>query len=61
MYDLVSIGKAAKSASFELMNLDSGKKSSALCAIADVLIKNTDEIKAKSKNRFFSFKSILFT
>lgn len=44
MYDLVSIGKAAKSASFELMNLDSGKKSSALCAIADVLIKNTDEI-----------------
>lgn len=44
MYDLVSIGKAAKSASFELMNLDSGKKSCALCAIADVLIKNTDEI-----------------
>ncbi len=44
MYDLVSIGKAAKSASFELMNLDSGKKSNALCAIADVLIKNTDEI-----------------
>lgn len=49
MYDLVSIGKAAKSASFELMNLDSGKKSSALLAIADVLLKNTDEILNENK------------
>lgn len=49
MYDLVSIGKAAKSASFELMNLDSGKKSNALCVIADVLIKNTDEILKENK------------
>lgn len=44
MYDLVSIGKAAKLASYELMNMDSNLKSRALTAIADTLINNTDEI-----------------
>ncbi|MBQ3181588.1 MAG: aldehyde dehydrogenase family protein, partial [Clostridia bacterium] len=44
MCDLISIGKSAKAASYELMNMDSATKSRALCAIADVLIKNTDEI-----------------
>ena len=44
MYDLISIGKAAKQASFSLMNLKSELKSKALCAIADELIKNTDDI-----------------
>ena len=44
MYDLNSVGKAAKEASFKLMNIESDLKSKALCAIADELIKNTDEI-----------------
>ena len=44
MYDLVSVGSAAKVASFKLMNIDSNLKSKALLAIADELIKNTDEI-----------------
>lgn len=44
MYDLISAGKAAKEASFKLMNIESDLKSKALCAIADELIKNTDEI-----------------
>ena len=44
MYDLVSIGKSAKTASYELMNMDSELKSRALLAIADTLINNTDEI-----------------
>jgi len=44
MYDLISVGKSAKAASYELMNMDSDLKSKALNAIADTLIKNTDEI-----------------
>lgn len=44
MYDLISIGKAAKMASYELMNIDANLKSRALCAIADMLINNTDQI-----------------
>ena len=44
MYDLVRVGKAAKEASYALMNMESDLKSKALCAIADALIKNTDEI-----------------
>jgi len=44
MYDLVSVGSAAKAASYKLMNIDSNLKSKALLAIADELIKNTDEI-----------------
>ena len=44
MYDLISVGKAAKAASFKLMNIESQLKSKALLAIADELIKNADEI-----------------
>lgn len=44
MYDLIKAGKAAKDASFKLMNIGSEKKAAALCAIADELIKNADEI-----------------
>ena len=44
MYDLIKVGKAAKEASYALMNIESALKSKALCAIADELIKNTDEI-----------------
>ncbi len=44
MYDLISVAAAAKEASFALMNMESKKKTKALCAIADELIKNTDEI-----------------
>lgn len=44
MYDLTRVGKKAKEASYILMNMDSDLKSKALCAIADELIKNTDEI-----------------
>lgn len=44
MYDLIKVGKAAKEASYALMNIESDLKSKALCAIADELIKNTDEI-----------------
>lgn len=44
MYDLTKVGMAAKEASYILMNMDSELKSKALCAIADELIKNTDEI-----------------
>lgn len=44
MYDLIAAGKAAKTASFKLMNIDSDRKTTALCAIADELIKNADEI-----------------
>ncbi len=44
MYDLISIGKKAKKASFDLMTLKSDLKSRAMLAIADELIKNTDEI-----------------
>lgn len=44
MYDLISIGKSAKAASYELMNMDSDLKSRALGTIADALINNTDEI-----------------
>ena len=44
MYDLVSVGKAAKAASYKLMNIDSEMKSKALLAIADELVKNSAEI-----------------
>ena len=44
MYDLIEAGKRAKAASFKLMNIDSNKKNKALYAIADLLIKNSDEI-----------------
>ena len=44
MYDLIKVGKAAKEASYVLMNMESDLKSKALCAIADELIKNSDEI-----------------
>ena len=44
MYDLISVGKKSKDASYELLNLKSDQKSKALLAIADELIKNTDEI-----------------
>lgn len=44
MYDLNSVGKKAKEASFKLMNIESKLKSQALLSIADELIKNTDEI-----------------
>ena len=44
MYDLVSVGKAAKAASYKLMNMDSEMKSKALLAIADELVKNSAEI-----------------
>jgi len=44
MYDINSIGMSAKTASYELMNITSDLKSKALNAIADELIKNTDEI-----------------
>ncbi len=44
MYDLISLGKSAKEASYKLMNIDSNLKSKALIAISDYLIKNTDEI-----------------
>ncbi len=49
MYDLISIGKSAKAASYKLMNIDSNLKSKALAAIADILIKNTDEILKENK------------
>lgn len=44
MYDLISIGKSAKEASFKLMNIDANLKSLALNAVADELVKNTDLI-----------------
>ncbi len=44
MYDLISIGKSAKEASYKLMTLKGEQKSKALLAIADELLKNTDEI-----------------
>ena len=44
MYDLIAAGKSAKAASYKLMNIESDKKTAALCAIADELIKNADEI-----------------
>ncbi len=44
MYDLIAAARLAKSASYKLMNIESGKKTAALCAIADELIKNADEI-----------------
>ena len=49
MYDLISLGKSAKFASFELMNISSQDKSRALISIADALIKNTDEILKENK------------
>ena len=49
MYDLISLGKSAKKASFELMNISSQDKSRALISIADALIKNTDEILKENK------------
>ena len=59
MYDLISLGKAAKEASFELMNIESTLKSKALNSIADELIKNTaiileeneKDLKALLKNK----------
>ncbi len=44
MYDLIAAARLAKSASYKLMNIESDKKTAALCAIADELIKNADEI-----------------
>lgn len=44
MYDLKEQCKLAKEASFTLMNISQEKKSAALCAIADSLIKNTEQI-----------------
>ena len=44
MYDLITLGKAAKKASFKLMKMDSNLKSRALNAIADALILNADKI-----------------
>lgn len=44
MYDLIAVATAAKEASFTLMNIENEKKAKALCAIADELIKNADEI-----------------
>ncbi len=44
MYDLIAAGISAKKASFKLMNIESDKKTKALLAIADLLIKNADEI-----------------
>jgi len=49
MYDLISVGKAAKSASFKLMNMDSDIKSAALSAIADALIKHSAEILSENE------------
>lgn len=49
MYDLIEAGKAAKIASFKLMNIDSNKKNEALNAIADLLIKNSNEILEENK------------
>ncbi len=44
MYDLIEQGKAAKQASFILMNMSQEKKTEALLAIADGLVKNTEQI-----------------
>ena len=44
MYDLITLGKAAKRASFKLMKMDSSLKSRALNSIADALVLNADEI-----------------
>ncbi len=49
MYDLNSVGIAAKNASFLLLKLDSQLKTKALNAIADELIKNTDKILTENK------------
>lgn len=49
MYDLIKVGKAAKEASYALMNMKSDLKSKALCAIADELIKNSDEILSENE------------
>lgn len=44
MYDLIKAGASAKKASFKLVNIESDKKTKALLAIADELVKNADEI-----------------
>lgn len=44
MYDLITLGKAAKEASFKLMKMDSNLKSRALNSIADALVLNADKI-----------------
>lgn len=44
MYDLISQGKAAKQASYQMMNLSAEAKSNALLAIAERLEQNIEEI-----------------
>ena len=49
MYDLISQGKAAKNASYQMMNLSAEAKSKALLAIAECLEEKADEILFENK------------
>ncbi len=49
MYDLTAQGKAAKQASYRLMNMGQEQKIEALFAIADSLERHTDEILAENQ------------
>ena len=52
---LKQMGKAAKAASREMMNISAQKTSAALLAIADALIDNTDRILSENEKDIAAF------